>query len=145
MYVYPHFDVLLFLAYHFICICASIPSLSIILFIDWFRVDDVDFELSPLNEFEKDGERISYVEYFRDRWGLEVTRPETQPLLIHRCQLYKWSFRYSYSRIRYYLGGKNLSVRLHAYLRLESTKHQKIGEINKALQICKRLTQTASV
>ena len=44
----------------------------------------------------------------------------------------------------YYLGGKNLSVCLHAYLRLESTNYQKIGEKNKALQIFKRLTQTAS-
>ena len=46
---------------------------------------------------------------------------------------------------QYYLGGKNLSACLHAYLRLESTNHQKIGEIIKALQICKRLTQTASL
>ena len=45
----------------------------------------------------------------------------------------------------YYLGGKNLSARLHAYLRLESTNHQKIGELIKALQICKRLMQTASL
>ena len=57
-----------------------------VIVVPWFdlRVDDVDFELTPLNEFDKDGERISYVEYFRDRWGLEVTRPDTQPLLIHR-------------------------------------------------------------
>ena len=48
-------------------------------------------------------------------------------------------------QINYYLGGKNLSVFLHPYLRLESTNHQKIGETIKALQICKRLTQTASL
>ena len=46
---------------------------------------------------------------------------------------------------RYYLGGKNLPARLHAYLRLESINHQKIGEAIKALQICKRSTQTASL
>ena len=45
----------------------------------------------------------------------------------------------------YYLGGKNLSAHLHKYLRLESTNHQKIGDIIKALQICKRLSQTASL
>ena len=50
----------------------------------------------------------------------------------------------SSAEMNYYLGGKNLSVCLHAYLRLESTNQQKIGEIIKALQICKRLTQTAS-
>ena len=43
----------------------------------------------------------------------------------------------------YYLGKKNLPVRLHVYLRLKSTNHQKIDDTIKALQICKRLTQTA--
>ena len=46
---------------------------------------------------------------------------------------------------QYHLGGKNLPVRFMAYLRLESTEHKKIGETIKALQICKRLTQTASL
>ena len=40
---------------------------------------------------------------------------------------------------------KNLPACLHVWLRLESTNHQKIGEIIKALQICKRSTQTASL
>ena len=45
----------------------------------------------------------------------------------------------------YYLRKKNLPARLHVYLRLESTNHKKIGEIIKALQICKRSTQTTSL
>ena len=40
---------------------------------------------------------------------------------------------------------KKVSARLHVYLRLESMNHQKIGEIIKALQICKQSTQTASL
>ena len=38
---------------------------------------------------------------------------------------------------------KNLPARLYAYLRVDSTDHQKIGEIIKALRICKQSTQTA--
>ena len=45
----------------------------------------------------------------------------------------------------YYLRNKKVSTRLHVYLRLESMNHQKIGEIIKALQICKQSTQTASL
>ena len=40
---------------------------------------------------------------------------------------------------------KKVSARLRVYLRLESTNHQKIGEIIEALQIHKSLTQTASL
>ena len=49
----------------------------------------------------------------------------------------------AFARI-YYLRNKKVSTRLHVYLRLESTNHQKIGEIFKALQICKSSTQTTS-
>ena len=43
------------------------------------------------------------------------------------------------------LKNKKISARLHVYLRLESTNHQKIREITKARQICKQSTQTASL
>ena len=42
-----------------------------------------------------------------------------------------------FSLLLYYLRNKKVSARLHVYLRVESTNHQKIGEIIKALQICK--------
>ena len=45
--------------------------------------------------------------------------------------------------IKYYLRNKKVSARLQVYFRVESTNHQKIGEIIKALQICKQSTQTA--
>ena len=48
-------------------------------------------------------------------------------------------------RAIYHLRKKNLPACLYVYLWLESTNHKKIGEINKALQICKRFTQTASL
>ena len=47
--------------------------------------------------------------------------------------------------VSYYLANKNLPAHLHVYLSLESSNHKKIGEIIKALQICKRTTQNASL
>ena len=76
--------------------------------------------------------RISYILFWGREW-LTAT--------ICRGPMAKFLNRIPH----YYLGRKNHSVCLHAYLRLESTNHKKICETIKALPICKRLTQTASL
>lgn len=48
-----------------------------------YRVDDIDFKNNPESTFTKsDGTEISYINYFRTQWNLEVS-DKSQPLLIH--------------------------------------------------------------
>uniref|UniRef100_A0A224X701 Putative translation initiation factor 2c eif-2c n=1 Tax=Panstrongylus lignarius TaxID=156445 RepID=A0A224X701_9HEMI len=48
-----------------------------------YRVDDVDFDSSPLSTFEKGNERVTYMDYYRNRYSIKITN-KAQPLLISR-------------------------------------------------------------
>lgn len=49
-----------------------------------YRIDDIDFKSNPNSEFTfKSGEKVTYVEYFRRHWNIEIVDLK-QPLLIHR-------------------------------------------------------------
>uniref|UniRef100_A0A1B0GJP8 Uncharacterized protein n=2 Tax=Lutzomyia longipalpis TaxID=7200 RepID=A0A1B0GJP8_LUTLO len=51
-----------------------------------YRIDDVDFSLSPCSEFEKkSGEKISFIQYFRDRYNVTI-RDTRQPMLVSRAK-----------------------------------------------------------
>uniref|UniRef100_A0A1B0C901 Putative translation initiation factor 2c eif-2c n=1 Tax=Lutzomyia longipalpis TaxID=7200 RepID=A0A1B0C901_LUTLO len=51
-----------------------------------YRIDDVDFTLSPSSSFEKkNGERITFLQYFRDRYNCTI-RDTRQPLLVSRAK-----------------------------------------------------------
>lgn len=47
-----------------------------------YRVDKVDFNMSPLSTFEKDGKPISFMEYYEKRYNLKI-QSERQPLFLH--------------------------------------------------------------
>ncbi|XP_075154889.1 piwi like RNA-mediated gene silencing protein aubergine [Haematobia irritans] len=48
-----------------------------------YRVDDVDFQSSPMSKFStKDGE-ISYLQYYKTRYNIQI-RDQKQPLLVSR-------------------------------------------------------------
>ncbi|XP_069825741.1 piwi-like protein 4 isoform X2 [Dendropsophus ebraccatus] len=47
-----------------------------------YRVDDIDWSTKPTDKFpKKDGTQISYVEYYKQQYNLEVTDP-FQPMLV---------------------------------------------------------------
>ncbi|KAH8333113.1 hypothetical protein KR074_006155, partial [Drosophila pseudoananassae] len=48
-----------------------------------YRVDDVDFESSPLSKFDTKEGKISYVEYYKKRYNITI-RDYKQPLLVSR-------------------------------------------------------------
>nr|WOZ50369.1 piwi/Ago3-like protein [Sogatella furcifera] len=48
-----------------------------------YRVDDIDFESKPTDTFSKNGEQISYMEYYKNAYGIKILDPN-QPMLIHR-------------------------------------------------------------
>ena len=48
-----------------------------------YRVDDIDFESSPESTFTWGSLEITYREYFKTHWGVDIRYPE-QPLLVHR-------------------------------------------------------------
>lgn len=49
-----------------------------------YRIDDVDFDANPEQTFtDRNGEQISYVQYYRSQYGIEI-RDKRQPLLINR-------------------------------------------------------------
>uniref|UniRef100_A0A1B0D353 Uncharacterized protein n=1 Tax=Phlebotomus papatasi TaxID=29031 RepID=A0A1B0D353_PHLPP len=51
-----------------------------------YRIDDVDFSLSPSSSFEKkSGERTTFLQYFRDRYNCTI-RDTRQPLLVSRSK-----------------------------------------------------------
>lgn len=48
-----------------------------------YRVTDIDFGASPENEFvQKDGTKISYVDYYQNKYG-QAIKDKGQPLLIN--------------------------------------------------------------
>ncbi|GAB0096382.1 PIWI [Sergentomyia squamirostris] len=51
-----------------------------------YRIDDVDFNLSPSSSFEKkSGERITFIQYFMERYRCSI-RDTRQPLLVSRAK-----------------------------------------------------------
>ncbi|XP_059608225.1 protein aubergine-like [Phlebotomus argentipes] len=51
-----------------------------------YRIDDVDFALSPSSSFvKKNGERTTFLQYFRDRYNCNI-RDTRQPLLVSRAK-----------------------------------------------------------
>lgn len=51
-----------------------------------YRIEDVDFETSPSSTFPmKDGHRISYQEYYRTKYKIEISSA-SQPMLVTRTK-----------------------------------------------------------
>lgn len=49
-----------------------------------YRVDDISFDLNPDKTFTlSSGREISYVDYFKESWGVEI-KDRRQPLLVNR-------------------------------------------------------------
>ncbi|KAF6212110.1 hypothetical protein GE061_012630 [Apolygus lucorum] len=48
-----------------------------------YRVDDVDFESNPLSTFDMKGKKVSFKEYYREKYNLNI-RFEDQPLLVSK-------------------------------------------------------------
>ncbi|CAL1531966.1 unnamed protein product [Lymnaea stagnalis] len=48
-----------------------------------YRIDDIDFRASAIDKFEKNGEEISFQEYYSKIWNLEIRDPK-QPLLLSK-------------------------------------------------------------
>lgn len=53
-----------------------------------YRIDDIDFESNPTNTFPTTSGKISYVEYYKKQYNIEI-RDLKQPLLIHRKETRK--------------------------------------------------------
>lgn len=51
-----------------------------------YRIDDVDFKLTPMSTFETKERVISYVEYYKSQYNIEI-RDLKQPLLISRKEV----------------------------------------------------------
>lgn len=48
-----------------------------------YRVERVDFGMSPATTFDKNGEQVSYAEYYKTRYNEDIKDPN-QPLLINK-------------------------------------------------------------
>ncbi|XP_018355281.1 PREDICTED: protein argonaute-3 [Trachymyrmex septentrionalis] len=48
-----------------------------------YRVDDVAFNKRPTDTFSKNGEQISYIDYYKTNWNIQIEDVQ-QPLLVHR-------------------------------------------------------------
>jgi aubergine-like protein len=48
-----------------------------------YRIDDIDFDNSPLSKFDKRGVETSYVEYYQTQYNIKIKDPK-QPLFICR-------------------------------------------------------------
>lgn len=46
-----------------------------------YRVDDVDFNMTPKTTFNWKGRDISYMEYFKEQYGINIKDPN-QPMLL---------------------------------------------------------------
>ncbi|RZF43381.1 hypothetical protein LSTR_LSTR001642 [Laodelphax striatellus] len=55
-----------------------------------YRVDDIDFDMTPKTTFKKNGEDISFMDYYKNAYGIEIKDPH-QPMLIHREKASKQS------------------------------------------------------
>ena len=48
-----------------------------------YRIDDIDFNSNPMSTFVQNNITITYVDYFKQHWGLDIT-DYSQPLIVHR-------------------------------------------------------------
>ncbi|CAG2118607.1 unnamed protein product, partial [Medioppia subpectinata] len=48
-----------------------------------YRVDDIDFSQNPMSTFDWNGTPVTYVEYFKKSWQVDI-KDLKQPLLVHR-------------------------------------------------------------
>lgn len=48
-----------------------------------YRIDDIDFDMNPYTTFHQKSGEISFVDYYKDHYGIEI-KDLKQPLLIHR-------------------------------------------------------------
>lgn len=48
-----------------------------------YRIDDILFDKNPENTFECKGKMVSYIDYYRDHYGI-VIKDRKQPLLLNR-------------------------------------------------------------
>ncbi|XP_018059690.1 PREDICTED: protein argonaute-3 [Atta colombica] len=48
-----------------------------------YRIDDVAFNKTPTDTFFKNGEQISYIDYYKINWNIQIEDVQ-QPLLVHR-------------------------------------------------------------
>lgn len=46
-----------------------------------YRIDDIDFTMTPLSKFEQHGTEISYVDYYKKMYDIEI-KNISQPMLI---------------------------------------------------------------
>lgn len=49
-----------------------------------YQVDDIDFNVTPSDTFEKEGQKISYAQYMKDRYQVQV-RNLRQPMLVSKA------------------------------------------------------------
>lgn len=50
-----------------------------------YRIDDIEFEHSPTDTFSYKGNPVSYVEYYKMAYGVDI-RDKRQPLLVHNSE-----------------------------------------------------------
>lgn len=48
-----------------------------------YRIDDIDWDATPKSTFIMNGRNVSYIEYYRSQYNIEIS-DESQPLLINR-------------------------------------------------------------
>ncbi|XP_014260031.1 piwi-like protein Siwi [Cimex lectularius] len=49
-----------------------------------YRVDDIEWSMTPNSTFKKQNQDVSFVSYYRDRYNLHIQYPDQQPLLVSR-------------------------------------------------------------
>lgn len=49
-----------------------------------YRVDDIDWETTPSCTFEMNGEKVMFMDYFRQKYNLQIRDPH-QPMLLSRA------------------------------------------------------------
>ncbi|XP_065206565.1 piwi-like protein Ago3 [Planococcus citri] len=50
-----------------------------------YKIDDVDFEVNPLSPFDKNGEPVTYMDYYKAQYNLTI-QDKSQPMLVHRVK-----------------------------------------------------------
>lgn len=50
-----------------------------------YRIDDIDFDSSPKDKFQMKDETISYIEYYKRQYNIEI-KDKNQPLLVNKLE-----------------------------------------------------------
>ena len=48
-----------------------------------YRIDEILFDMNPLSTFDCQGESVSYVDYYKKRYNIDIIDKE-QPMLLNR-------------------------------------------------------------